>query len=680
MVPIEQELRTKSKNKALIFNITLIIIISFPLTLNGSIVFLLSVIQGQYCQNKELKKFAINSDSDFMKYSYILVIFLLTSCGLGTSVHENSGAQRTDGKVKPIPPEGPASEVCGHQNASNYGESGDDGKGWCHFFACKDALYQEYELALEYISFVDSKGGGSVEHKDELCENLISEIPNGCLEPLAKNYDSDLPDEAIDNGSCVFEACVIENAPGYDQDHEIRRAFEDYLNKHQNAQALIASQERCELPETGGPTPPSQVGCMDSEADNYNEDAMEDDGSCEFSACLEKGTPGYHDDEYRRKAHRKYQAEHNDREVPLHNDELRCQAERFGGLRGVPRVIIPDGNGGAYIGGDFSLEDYPHIRNLAHLKSDGQWNEDFKFNPRQPIHSSNTGVHALALDEGILYVGGEFSRIGDGESVRRIRIAAIDLYEEKITDFDPGADNRVFTFLIKNETLYVGGNFGMIAGHSRPSNFAALNKRTGEIKSEYFNVRPSSSVHALAIHEKTLYLSGQFRYVYGNGGPRDRLAAVDLETKNPTNFNPAANAWVRDIKVSDHYLFAAGRFTQIAGEEKKYFAVFNLSDGKINSEYKVEPDREVMALQYLNGVVYLGGSFSEVNAEARSRFASYDLQSKELVSNSPDSLANQTHTVNALGLDPVNQLLFIGGQFVPNSGQGMRGISVVPIQ
>jgi hypothetical protein len=83
---------------------------------------------------------------------------------------------------------------------------------------------------------------------------------------------------------------------------------------------------------------------------------------------------------------------------------------------GTVRVVVPDGSGGWYIGGEFTtVGGYPRNR-LAHLKADGEL--DFRWDP-----SASGGVRALAMDGSTVYAGGFFTTIG-GQA--RNYIAALD--------------------------------------------------------------------------------------------------------------------------------------------------------------------------------------------------------------------------------------------------------------
>jgi hypothetical protein len=98
---------------------------------------------------------------------------------------------------------------------------------------------------------------------------------------------------------------------------------------------------------------------------------------------------------------------------------------------GDVRTTVSDGAGGWYIGGSFTAVGGESHVGLAHVKPDGTVDHDFR-----PVATNFSGspaaVDALAysnrpssVDQGTLYVGGEFSRIGVGSGQIHQHLAAL---------------------------------------------------------------------------------------------------------------------------------------------------------------------------------------------------------------------------------------------------------------
>ncbi len=135
-------------------------------------------------------------------------------------------------------------------------------------------------------------------------------------------------------------------------------------------------------------------------------------------------------------------------------------------VNGLVHKAIPDGSGGWFIGGNFTAVGGVARNKIARIQPDGtldaSWNPDVG-------GTGNWYVTALALDGGILYVGGYFSSVG-GES--RNNLAAIDTATGLPTPWNPGVDGSVYAIAAGSGKVFVGGGFTTIGGQAR-SNFAS---------------------------------------------------------------------------------------------------------------------------------------------------------------------------------------------------------------
>jgi hypothetical protein len=143
---------------------------------------------------------------------------------------------------------------------------------------------------------------------------------------------------------------------------------------------------------------------------------------------------------------------------------------------GDVRAVVSDGDGGWYIGGSFSaVGGQPHL-GLAHIKRDGS--VDSGFNPgTTDLLGKPAAVDALAFskspdpsepwpDEGTLYVGGEFLRIGTGAGQPHKHVAALNGSDGSpitrwgpVTDCtpQPGCSAAVRTLAVAHVPLTVKG-------------------------------------------------------------------------------------------------------------------------------------------------------------------------------------------------------------------------------
>ena len=116
---------------------------------------------------------------------------------------------------------------------------------------------------------------------------------------------------------------------------------------------------------------------------------------------------------------------------------------------------ISDGSGGWYIGGAFTRIGGSVRRRLAHVLSDGT--VDPVWFPNVDSDDVASEVYALALSQGVLYVGGSFLNIDDQ---RRYSIAAISASTGSVTSWAPSAiPDEVRSLAVDGGVVYAGGGF-----------------------------------------------------------------------------------------------------------------------------------------------------------------------------------------------------------------------------
>jgi hypothetical protein len=126
----------------------------------------------------------------------------------------------------------------------------------------------------------------------------------------------------------------------------------------------------------------------------------------------------------------------------------------------VPSVdaLLASGNT-LYVGGSFNQIGGQSREALAAL--DAKTGEATPWNPWGIARDSPPKATALALVGGTLYVGGNFAGMGGGQ---RTCLAAVDTATGLATDWDPGANDVVWSLTTYGSTLYAGGGFSRLGG------------------------------------------------------------------------------------------------------------------------------------------------------------------------------------------------------------------------
>jgi len=238
-------------------------------------------------------------------------------------------------------------------------------------------------------------------------------------------------------------------------------------------------------------------------------------------------------------------------------------------------------------------------------------------------HSSVLGsVSALSISGSTVYAGGTFNNIG-GQS--RNNIAALDTSTGIATNWDPNANNPIWTLTVSGSTVYAGGRFNTIGGQTR-NYIAALDASTGNATVWDPNATPisvSNEVSALVVSGSTVYAGGRFNSIGGQS--RNNIAALDSTTGNATDWNPDAEDNVTALVVSDTIIYAGGKFNNIGGQTRNNIAELDDATGNATIWNPSATGGFVRALAVFESTVYVGGSFTKINKNPRQGFAEFDL-------------------------------------------------------
>jgi hypothetical protein len=232
----------------------------------------------------------------------------------------------------------------------------------------------------------------------------------------------------------------------------------------------------------------------------------------------------------------------------------------------------------------------------------------------------------------------------------------LNLTDGKATTWNADADNSVFCLAINNGVMYAGGQFSNIGGQSC-YNLAAINLSTGKAFS--WNPMPDGKVYALALTNTMVYVGGSFNNI--DGVNRKSIASFDLTNNRSLIHNYSADDTVFCLAASTKSLFAGGTFTSVGGETRKYLAVYNSLNGQLNSwklnNITLTSSSEIRALILKNGALYIGGEFSNINGTSASSIAAINLSTQSVTA----WPYNINSAVSAMAI--YNDTIYLGGEF-----------------
>lgn len=337
-----------------------------------------------------------------------------------------------------------------------------------------------------------------------------------------------------------------------------------------------------------------------------------------------------------------------------------------------------------FVGGSFETTSPSgqHSReSLAAFDTDGalvEWDAE--------ISADVPWVRALAIEDGVVYVGGNFDAAGSEEEPRT-NLAAFNT-DGGLTDWATGVtrfgnlpgDVEVLT--VDDGVIYAGGDFDEVGfdaagGESQPRGHVAAFDTEGELLEWDPGLGKTglTPVSALSISDGLLYIGGEFQSAGqgttgGGGKPRANVAAFGSDGAL-LDWDPGVDSGstqgVRSLAIDNGIIYAGGRFdaagtgTTASGRQTRdYLAAFD-TEGKL-TDWDPGSESWVNAVAIYDDIVYIGGSFDEVgtgastSAVSRQNLAAFDKEG-----NVTDWDAETNGSVYALAVD--DGVFYAGGSF-----------------
>lgn len=273
--------------------------------------------------------------------------------------------------------------------------------------------------------------------------------------------------------------------------------------------------------------------------------------------------------------------------------------------------------------------------------------------------NANKEVYALALSGNKVYAGGYFTKIG-GQA--RNNIAALNRTTGAATKWNPNGDGPVFALAVSGNTVYAGGMFGSMGGQGR-SCIAALDAATGLSKSWSGGGASgygSSNVSALAVCGNTLYAAGHFTSL--GSQQRKYIAALDATTGEATAWNPNADDMVYALAVSGNTVYAGGYFMEIGGRARHRIAALDATTGKATAWNAYAEGSGVFALAVKGRTLCAGGLFDTIGGESRNDLAALDAATGSATSWNPQAEPD-SYSSGVCALVVSGSRVYAGGYF-----------------
>jgi hypothetical protein len=315
---------------------------------------------------------------------------------------------------------------------------------------------------------------------------------------------------------------------------------------------------------------------------------------------------------------------------------------------------VSDGNGGFFIGGNFTQVGDSLRKFVAHIDATGSvtsWDARMEGNPPSLVRS-------MALVGDSLFIGGFFGQI-DGQT--RYCFAALSAADASLYNWAPGFSGTIYSIVAKNNGLYVGGTFTHFTGSNTYNNLVRFDLPAGT--ASIWQPDVTGYIRDIEIIDSTVYISGPIFTVNGQSRSgfasiyemRDSFGTIVGDSLSDVEISTDGNIY--DLLIKGDSLFVVGQFYNVDSQPRNSFAVVNRHDGALYP-WSIDVSGDVERISLKDSVIYFGGNFSHVDGIERQSLAAYNLASSQLTSWNPSLLSGVVHAIEI-----VDSVAYISGGF-----------------
>lgn len=197
---------------------------------------------------------------------------------------------------------------------------------------------------------------------------------------------------------------------------------------------------------------------------------------------------------------------------------------------------------------------------------------------------------------------------------------------------------------------------------------------------------PTAQINGVAWDQEvvgnTVFVGGSFSQARPAGAapgisqtPRANLMSYSLSTGNMTSWNPGANAQIRTVTASPDgsRIYVGGDFTQIGGQSRSRIAAFSTASGQLVGSFAPPVGYQVNDIAVTDTTVYVGGSFAGVGSESRANLAAFSAANGALLGWAPST----ERQVRSLDVTEDGSSVIVGGNFETVNGAPIRGLAKI---
>jgi|GEM_PF-5761393 len=308
-------------------------------------------------------------------------------------------------------------------------------------------------------------------------------------------------------------------------------------------------------------------------------------------------------------------------------------------------------------------------QNIALLKPDGRIDPDWH------VSVPDAFITTIAVSEERIYIGGIFSSVEGNDDYQTV--AALSHQGELIESFDPPEfEDLVWDFELNDGRLYVGGEFTNI-GSIQSDYLVSLNAENGALDID-FSVQVDSDVYHVAKYDDQLLIGGVFGEV--NEEERKGVAMLEIDSAELLPFDAnlvdsqQGQPFVQSSESLGDDLLIGGRFSSVNGDNVNALARVSMDSAESTGfSHGLEEDAVILEVGVDGEYVYLAGGFDRISDESINHFARVDAVSGELDSAwdpgvSRDQVSGWDFSIN-------DDFIVLAGDFTHSGGEARRGLA-----
>lgn len=242
-------------------------------------------------------------------------------------------------------------------------------------------------------------------------------------------------------------------------------------------------------------------------------------------------------------------------------------------------------------------------------------------------------------------------------------------------DNDWVTNGPVYALAQSGTTLYLGGSFSQIGPRTGPAVTFSGGASTPDTNFPQVSGGEATVEAAISDGAGGWYIGGNFTHV--GGLARAGLAHIEAGGGVDPNFAPglgvAQGGSVEALALSGSTLYVGGTFSELDAQARAGLAAINTTDGSLQS-WNPAPNGSIDALTVSAGVLYVGGQFTELSGQTRDSLAAFSTSTDSLTSWAPPATGSFPR-VRAMSVSGTE--IYLAGYFDHVDGQPRSGFAAV---